>query len=57
MLQMKVLETGRQIYCADEIGLANFVEQVLNIYGDYMIDHRRFLEEYDATLVAEYGHG
>lgn len=56
-LQMKVLETGRQIYCADEIALADFVEHVLNIHGDYIIDHRRFLAEYDAALVAEYGRG
>lgn len=53
--QMKVLETGRRVYCADEFGLADFVARVLNVYGDFRIDHRRFLEEYDATLLAECG--
>lgn len=57
VFQMKVLETGRRIYCADEIALADFVERVLNIHGDYIIDHKRFLKEYDAALVAEFGHG
>lgn len=55
MLQMKILETGRRIYCADQVAVADFVEQVLGIYADYMIDHRRFLKEYDAAVVAEFG--
>ena len=57
MLQMKILETGRRLYCADETAVADFVEQMLGIYADYMIDHRRFLKEYDAAVVAEFGGG
>lgn len=57
ILQMKVLETGRQIYCADESAPADVVERTLNVYGDFMIDYRWFLEGYDATLLVEYGRG
>ncbi len=54
--QHEVLSTGRRIYCADEIALADFVEGVLRVYLDFAIDYRAFLAEYDRSLVARYGH-
>lgn len=53
--QFRVLTTGRLIYCADEVALADFVEEILNRHGDYVIDHETFLREYDAALVERYG--
>jgi predicted nucleotidyltransferase len=57
LFQFEVLSTGRLLYCADEIALADFVEEVLRRHGDYVIDHERFLREYDEALVEQYGHG
>ncbi len=53
--QFRVLSTGRLIYCSDRLALADFVERVLNAYGDYVTDYERFLREYDAALVERYG--
>ncbi len=56
IFQFRVLETGRLIHCADPVALADFVEQVLQRHGDYVIDYERFLREYDAALVERYRH-
>lgn len=53
--QFRVLSTGRLIYCADRLALADFVEQVINDYGDFVIDYEGFIKEYDAALVERYG--
>jgi len=53
--QYQVLSTGRRIYCADEAALADFVQKVLKIHGDFILDYQPFLEEYDRSLVARYG--
>lgn len=53
--QFRVLSTGRLIYCADPVALADFVEQVLNVYGDFVTDYEAFLRDYDDALVARYG--
>lgn len=57
IFQMKVLRTGRRLYCGDEIALADFAERVMNVHSDYIVHHRRFLADYDAGLRAEYGRG
>jgi predicted nucleotidyltransferase len=57
IFQFRVLDTGRLLFCRDGTALADFVAGVLSRYADFMIDHRAFLEEYDAALVAEYGDG
>jgi uncharacterized protein len=57
IFQMKVLRTGRRLYCGDEIALADFVERVVNVHGDYIIHHQKVVAEYDAALREEYGRG
>ena len=54
LLQFRVLETGRRLVCRNEIALAGFVERVLNEHGDYIIDHQRFIQEYDRALLERY---
>jgi predicted nucleotidyltransferase len=50
IFQYEVLSTGRRLMCADEVELADFVEQVLDRHADFSIDHELFLAEYDAAL-------
>jgi predicted nucleotidyltransferase len=50
IFQHEVLRTGRLLLCADETALADFVEQVLDRHADFVIDHQRFLVEYDEAL-------
>ena len=50
IFQHEVLSTGRLLLCADETELADFVEQVLDRHADFVIDHQRFLAEYDDAL-------
>jgi len=54
LFQFEVLETGRVLLCSDETALADFVAGVLLRHSDYVIDHRRFLHDYDAALRARY---
>ena len=56
LFQFRVLETGRQLVCRDPVALADFVEQVISRHADYIVDHQRFVEEYDQALVERYGH-
>lgn len=55
LFQFRVLETGRQLVCRDPIALADFVEFVISRHADYIVDHRRFTEDYDQALVERYG--
>jgi predicted nucleotidyltransferase len=55
LFQFRVLETGRQLVCRDPIALADFVEFVISRHADYIVDHRRFAEDYDRALVERYG--
>lgn len=54
IFQYRVLSTGRRLFCTDEIALADFVERMLKLHGDYVIDHQLFLREYDRALIEEY---
>lgn len=54
--QFKVLSTGRLVYRGDPVGLADFIEDVLNSHGDLEITNSRFVREYDAALVTQYAH-
>jgi len=49
-LQMKVLEHGRLLYCADELQLADFVELVIKRYCDFAPDLKAIYEDYDSGL-------
>ncbi len=55
LFQMRVLQTGRQLVCRDPVALADFVEFVISRHADYIVDHRRFTEDYDQALVERYG--
>jgi predicted nucleotidyltransferase len=55
LLQFRVLETGRRIVCRDPIALADFVEFVISRHADFIVDHQRFVAEYDQALVERYG--
>jgi predicted nucleotidyltransferase len=50
IFQHEVLRTGRTLFCADQAELADFVEHVLDRHADFVVDHERFLAEYDAAL-------
>lgn len=54
--QFRVLETGRQLVCRDPLALADFVERVISHHADFIVDHQRFIEEYDQALLEWYGH-
>jgi predicted nucleotidyltransferase len=54
LFQFRVLETGRQLICRDRVALADFVEFVISRHADYIVDHRRFTEDYDQALVERY---
>ncbi|MDW7739258.1 MAG: nucleotidyltransferase domain-containing protein [Bacillota bacterium] len=53
-LQMKVLDSGRLLYCADAVLLADFIESVILKYSDFEPDLRLFNEDYDYSLKKEY---
>jgi predicted nucleotidyltransferase len=55
LFQMRVLQTGRQIVCRDPVALADFIEFIISRHADYIVDHQRFVQEYDQALVARYG--
>jgi uncharacterized protein len=55
LFQFRVLETGRRFVCRDPVALADFVEFVISRHADYIVDHRRFVREYDHALVERYG--
>ena len=49
-IQFRVISTGRPIFVRDKIAVADFVEWVLKIYGDYSIDLREFARDQEAYL-------
>ena len=57
VFQLRVLETGRLLYCADPDALADFQARTFSRHADFIIDHERFCREYDEALVARYAHG
>jgi len=57
VLQFKVLEGGRLLYCSDPVSLADFQEQVFKRHGDFVIDYREFLKEYDQAAAEAYRDG
>jgi predicted nucleotidyltransferase len=56
LFQFRVLETGRLLVCRDPIALADFIESVISRHADFIVDHERFVHEYDEALVEQYGH-
>lgn len=52
-LQMRILETGRLLYCESQIYLADFTESVIRRYSDFEPDLRAFYLDYDAGLREE----
>jgi predicted nucleotidyltransferase len=53
-LQMQVLETGRLLYCKDELLLADFKESVIRRYCDFEPDLRNIYQDFDAGLREEF---
>lgn len=56
LFQFRVLETGRLLVCRDPVALADFLESVISRHADFIVDHERFVQEYDEALVEQYGH-
>ncbi|HHW14838.1 MAG TPA: nucleotidyltransferase domain-containing protein [Firmicutes bacterium] len=44
--QFRALQEGALLFCADDEARADFVEEVLNRYGDYGLIIRRFHEDF-----------
>jgi predicted nucleotidyltransferase len=57
-LQFEALRTGRLLYLADEVAVADFVEGVLRRFADYGPDRRALAADYDAAMREDLlGHG
>lgn len=56
-LQFEIVRTGRLLYLADEVAHADFVESVLKRFGDYAVDYRSLVADYDAALREDYLRG
>ncbi len=54
IFQMKVLKTGRLIFCRDEILHADFVELVIKRYCDFSVDYRETAKDFDAGLMEDF---
>ena len=52
--QMKVLEQGRLLYCADHILLADFIEMVIKRFCDFAPDLEAIYKDYDVGLKEVY---
>jgi len=52
--QMKVLEQGRLLYCADQNLLADFIEMVIKRFCDFAPDLEAVYKDYDAGLKEAY---
>lgn len=53
-LQMRILESGRILYCKNEVYVADFKESVICRYSDYEPDLRAIYQDYDAGIREEY---
>lgn len=53
-LQIRVLETGKLLYCKDDNLLSDFKELVIRYYCDFESDLRAFYRDYDAGLREEF---
>jgi predicted nucleotidyltransferase len=53
-LQIRVLETGKLLYCKDDNLLSDFKELVIRYYCDFEPDLRVFYRDYDAGLREEF---
>lgn len=53
--QHEVLRTGRTLLVQDDIALADFREEVVRRYCDFVIDYRLTLKDYDEGLRRAYG--
>jgi predicted nucleotidyltransferase len=56
IFQFRVIESGPPIVCRDPVALADFIESVISHHADFIVDHKRFTQEYDEALVEQYGH-
>ncbi|WPD18655.1 type VII toxin-antitoxin system HepT family RNase toxin [Thermaerobacter composti] len=52
--QFRVLTSGRLLYVADPVALADLRERVCKLYGDFEPDYRRFALDYDRALKEAY---
>ncbi len=52
--QMKVLEQGRLLYCADQNLLADFIEMVIKRFCDFAPDLEAIYKDYDTGLKEVY---
>ena len=55
--QFKVVSSGRSLMVTDPIAHADFLEQLLDRYGDFSVDYVSFLAEYDRSLREDLLHG
>ncbi len=55
--QFKVVSSGRELLVADPIAHADFLEELLDRYGDFSVDYVAFLAEYDRSLREDMLHG
>ncbi len=53
-MQMKVLENGRLLFCADYILLADYTEMAMLHHSDMLPDLQSFYRDYDHGLKKEY---
>lgn len=57
LIQFGVLSTGRVLFVRDRGKLADFIERILKLYGDFQIDMKEFYREYDQGLREEFSKG
>lgn len=55
--QFKVVSSGQALLVTDPIAHADFLEHLLDRYGDFSVDHLAFLAEYDRALREDLLHG
>ena len=56
-LQFRAIQSGDVIYCADDLARADFVEMVLDRYGDYGLDMHLLARDFLAGLKEANSHG
>ena len=53
-LAVKVLQGGTILFCRDQNHLADFVERVIKLYGDWAIDEAEIHHDFDRGLREEF---